>query len=98
KIGIIPHQGNVRAVQRGDERQAARRSHLAGQEGADRVGDGVMNVENVQGFSFKNFQHLYGEGKRVRGMVKKGIRDDGCLMEMDARGVGDEMDVVSTGS
>ena len=106
KTGIVSHQGNVRAVQRGDERQAPRRGHLPGQQAADGVGDSVMDVEDVQGFRFKNFQHLHGEGERVRGMVKEGIGDDGRLMEMDARvvwvhadgrSVGDEMDVVPAG-
>lgn len=65
-----------------------------------------MDVEDVQGFGLENFQHFYGEGEGVGGVIKEGIGNDGGLVEMDSRvvgvhadrrGVGDEVNVVPPG-
>ncbi len=93
-------------MERGDERQAARGGHGTGQHGADRMRDGVVDVEEVQGFGFEDFQHFGGEGQGVRRMVEERVRcyfdfvevDMGVVrVHADGRGVADEMDVVAAG-
>ena len=65
-----------------------------------------MDVEEVEGFGFENFEHFCGEGEGVGGVVEERVGDDFDFVEMDAgvvrihanwRGVADEMDVVAAG-
>ncbi len=58
------HNGDVRAVQRGDKRQLARldrrREHLPRQQRADRMRDRVMHVQNVEAVNLRDFSHARG--------------------------------------
>ena len=78
--------------------------HGAGKEGADGVGDGVVDMEKVEGFGFEDFNHFGGESESVGRVVKKGVRGDVDFVEVDmriveihadGRSVADEMDVVA---
>jgi hypothetical protein len=65
-----------------------------------------MDMEEVEGFGFEDFEHFGGEGEGVGRMVEERVGDDFDFVEMDARvigvhangrGVADEMDVVAAG-
>jgi hypothetical protein len=65
-----------------------------------------MDVEEVQGFGLKNFEHLGGESERVRRVIEKRVAGDFDLVKVDVRvvgihadrrGVADEMNVVTAG-
>jgi len=101
---IAADQGDVRTVKSGDERQAAWGSHGTGQQGADRMRNGVVDVKQVEGFGFKDFEHFGGEGQGVGWVIEKRVRGDFDFVEKNVwiakvhanrRGVADEMDVVA---
>src|SRR6266478_522902 len=103
---IAADESNVRAMESGDEREAARRGHGAREQGADGMRNGVVNVEQVERFGFEDFQHLCGEGEGVGRMVEERVGHDFDFVEMDVRivgvhadrrGVTDEMNVVAAG-
>ena len=101
---VAADQCDVRAVKRGDEGQTARGGHGAREHGADGVGNGVVDVEQIERFGLEDFEHFGGESKRVRRVIEKRIAGDFDLVKMDVRivgihadrrGVADEMDVVA---
>ena len=103
---VAADEGDVRAVQRGDEGQAARRGHGTREQGADGMGNGVVDVEQVERFGFEDFEHFCGKREGVGRMVEERVGGDFDFVEMDARvvgihadgrGVADEMDVVAAG-
>jgi len=57
---IAADEGDVRAVESGDEGKTARRGHRTREHGADGMGDGVMDVEQVERFGFEHFEHFCG--------------------------------------
>ena len=68
------------------------------------MGNGVVDMEKVEGLVFENFDHFGGESEGVRRVIEERIRRDFDFVEMDVgiveihpngRGVGDEMDVVA---
>ena len=92
----------------GDEGQADAfgGEHLAGQQGADGVGNGVVHVEQVELVELRNFSHAAGEGEVVRRVLEEGVVGDGDFVKEDAvlaageaEGllVGDEVDLVAAG-
>jgi len=77
---------------------------MESEQGADGMGNGVVDVEEVERFGFEDFEHFCGESESVRRMVEERIGDDFDFVEMDARivgvhadgrGVTDEMNVVA---
>src|ERR1700679_3419285 len=65
EVGAVEaYQGDVGAVEGGDEGQmtASGGQHLAGQKGADGVGDCVVDVEEIEGVKLGYFGHAGGEG------------------------------------
>jgi hypothetical protein len=103
---VAADESDVRAVESGDEWKSARGGHGARQHGANGMGNGVVNVEEVEGFGFENFEHFCGEGESIGWMVEERVGDHFDFVEMDAgivgihadgRGVADEMDVVAAG-
>src|SRR5713226_646177 len=103
---VAADEGDVGAVKSGDEREAPRGGHGACKQSAYGMGNGVVDVEEVEGFGFENFEHFCGEGEGVGRMVEERVGDDFDFVEMDARvvgvhadgrGVADEMDVVAAG-
>src|SRR5580704_14810094 len=70
------------------------------------MGNGVVNVEEVEGFGLEDFQHLGSQSQGVRRLVEKWVAGDFDLVKMDVRvvgihadgrGVADEVDVVAAG-
>lgn len=99
-------ESDVGAVKRGDEREAARGGHGAREQGADGMGDGVVDVEEVERFGLEDFEHLGGESERVGRVIEERVAGDFDFVEKDARvvgihadgrGVADEVDVVAAG-
>ena len=59
KAAIVADQRDIRAVQRGDKGQPARRSHGPRQYGADRMRNCVVHMQQVEPHGFRHFQHFY---------------------------------------
>ncbi len=114
EVGAVEaDEGDVGAVEGGDEGEAAAAGgdgfgleHLAGEEGGDGVGDGVVDVEEVEGVELGDLGHAGGEGEVVGGVLEEGVVGDLDLVEVDVGfaageaeglGVGDEVDVVAAG-
>ena len=104
KTSVVSDQGNVGAVQRGDERQRLRRRHHARQQGADGMGNRVMHVQQIEAFRLGHLHHFYGQGKRVRRMIEQRITRNFHFMELnslvgvrqpDGRSIADEVDFVA---
>src|SRR5262249_44662377 len=104
KAAVAADQCNVGAVQRGDEWQASRLSHGARKMRADRVRNGVVNVENVERLGLEDFDHFCGEGERVWRVIEERVGRDVDFVEENVRvggihanrrGVGDEVNVVA---
>ena len=92
----------------GDEGQpaAARGQHLAGQQSADRVGNGVVDMQQVKLMEFSNLGHARGQRQVVGRELEERIAGDGNLVVVDAvvasaepegLRVGDEMHFVAEG-
>ncbi len=103
---VAADQGDVRAVQRGDEGQAPRGGHGARQHGADGVGDGVVHVQQIERLGLEDLEHFCGERQGVGRVVEQRIGRHLHFVEMDVRvvgvhadgwGVADEVDVVAPG-
>ncbi len=103
---IATDESDVRPMKRGDEGETARGGHGTREHRADGMGNGVVDVEEVKGFGLEDFEHLGGEGERVRRVIEKRVAGDFDFMKMDVRvvgihadgrGVADEMDVVAAG-
>ena len=109
EIGAVEaDQGDVGAMERGDEREmdAAGGEHLFGEVGRDGVRNGVMDVEEVKAFPFGDLRHAGGEGKIVGRVLEERVVEELNLVEVDVgfaagetegRGRGDEVNVVATG-
>ena len=105
---IEADEGDVGAVERGDEGQAAAAGgeHLAREQGADGVRDGVVDVEQVELVELGDLSHARGQGQVVGGKLEERIIGDGDLViedavvaAVEAKGlrVGDEVDLVAEG-
>src|SRR6201984_2725034 len=101
---VATDQRDVRAVKCSNERQAARDGHRARKQGADRVRDGVVDVEQVQRFGFEYLEHFGGESQGVGRVVEERVGSDFDFVEENMRvvqvhadgwGVADEMNVVA---
>ncbi len=106
---VAADEGDIGAVEGGDEREAAGRSeHGTSEEGADRMRDGVMDVEEVEASVFGDLGHFGGEGEGVGRMIEERIgsnldfveEDASCgevsgITEANGDGVADEMDFVA---
>ena len=65
ELGIRTDAGDVRAMQGDKQLGCARAQDLAGQVGAQRVGNGVVNMEKVQAFRLRHFDHLGRQGQGI---------------------------------
>jgi hypothetical protein len=83
---------------------AAGGEHLAGEQGADGVRDGVVDVEEVERVELGDLGHAGGEGEVVGRVLEERVVRDRDLVEADvglaageAEGlrVGDEVDLVA---
>ena len=109
EVGAVEaHQGDVGTVEGGDEGDvhAAGGEHLAGEVRGDGVGDGVMDVQEVERVELGDFGHAGGEGEIVGRMLEERVVEDLDLVEVDvvlAAGEaerlrrGDEVDVMAAG-
>ena len=107
QIGAIEaDEGDVGAVQGSDEGEMAATDgeHLAGEQGADGVGYGVVDVEEIERVELGDLGHAGGESEVVGWVLEEGVVGDGDFMEVnvgltagetEGLGVGDEVDVVS---
>src|SRR5208283_2928197 len=106
ETAVVAHEGDVSAMKSGDERKTARSGHGTCQQGADGVGNGIVNVKEVKRFFLEDLEHFRGEGEGVRRMIEQRIGDYGGLVKMNVgiilihangRGIGNKMDVVPAG-
>src|SRR4029077_11594773 len=81
--------------------------HGPSQHGADRMWDGVMDVQQIQLLGLEDLKHFGGECQSVRRIVEEWVGSYLDFVEKDVRvvqvhadgrGVADEMDVVAAGS
>src|SRR5665213_2566674 len=103
---VEAYEGDVGAVEGSDEGKTASLcgEHLAGQQSADRMGNCVMDVEQIELIELGHLGHARGEGEIVRGELEKRIAGDGDLVIEDALfatveaewlRIGDEVDLVA---
>ena len=87
---VAADESDVGAVERGDEGEAARGGHGTGEERADGVGNGVVDVEEVERFGLEDFEHFGGERERIRADDRKAgswrlrLRGNGCAGRWDS--------------
>ncbi len=90
-------------MQRRNEWQPPGRRHGAGQQGADRVRNRVVYVQQVQIFRFGYLHHFYRKRERVGRVVEQGIARNLHFVEMNSvvgvgqayrRSVADEMNLM----
>src|SRR5881409_1785043 len=104
--GILPHERDVGAVQRGDELEVALRlEHLLGEPGRRGMRDGVMHVHQLELLAQRDLVLLDGQRERVGRVLEQRIVGGHDLVEGDAlgepapqperAGVRDEMDLVA---
>ena len=65
-------------------RRAARGEHLARQQGADRVGNGVVHVEQVEFVELGHLRHARGQRQIVGRELEERIAGDRDLVIKDA--------------
>jgi hypothetical protein len=101
---VVSDQGNVGAVQRGDEGQWVRRRHHAREQGVDGMGNRVMDMQQIEAFRLGHLHHFYGQGKRVGRVIEQWITRNLHFMKLnsfvgvrqsDWRRVADEVDFVA---
>ena len=91
--GVAADEGGVGAVEGGDDaRLLLRREHGAGEDGGGGVGDGVMDVENIEAMIAADFGHFDGERQGVIGVFEEAVVVDADGVEVDAGGVFGEAD------
>src|SRR5438874_6638975 len=104
---VAANECNVRAMQSGDEWETAGRSHGASEKRAYRMGNCIMDVEQIQRLGFEDFEHFGGESQGVRRMIEQRIGGDFNFVEENVRvvqvhadwwSVADEMDVMAASS
>ncbi len=80
--------------------------HVPGEQGADGVRDGVVDVQEIERVELGDLGHAGGESEIVGRVLEEGIVGDGHFVEVDVGlaageaeglGVGDEVDVVAAG-
>ena len=87
QIGAIgAYQGDVGPVQRGHKGKPATvaRQHLPGQHGADRMGNRIVNVQQIEVVIFRDLRHARRQGQRVRRKFKQRIVRDRDLVKMNS--------------
>ena len=102
---VEPHQGDIGTVQGGDKGQIpAFGQHLAGQQCAHRVGNGVVDVKQVELVIFGHFRHACGQGQIVGRVFEEGVIGDRHLVientffapgEPERLRIGDEVHLVA---
>jgi len=114
EVGAVEaDEGDVGSVEGGDDGKVAAAGgerlaldHLASEDGADGVRDGVVNVEEIERVELGDLGHAGGESEIVGRVLEKGIVRDGDFVEVDvglaageAKGLGrgDEVNVVTAG-
>ena len=103
--GVGAHQRDIRPVQRGDEGQAALRGqHLLRQQRGDGMGDGVVDVQQVEPVGLGHVGHARRQRQAVRRILEERVGGDLHFVVMNARntgveanrvGVADEVDFVA---
>src|SRR6266566_4224388 len=81
---VAADERDVRAMQRGNKREAARRSHRAREQRAHRMRNGIMHVEKVERFRLKDFEHFGGKRQRVGRMVKERVGNHLHFVKVEA--------------
>ena len=107
QVGVIePDEGDIGAVQGGDEGEAAilAEEHLAREIRGDGMRNRVVDVQQVQLVVGRDLSHAGGEGQVVGRVFEEGIIRDGDFVEGDvllaaaeAEGlrIGDEVDLMA---
>jgi hypothetical protein len=105
---VHAHQGDIRAMQRGDERQPAPgREHLLRQHGGNGMRNGIVYVQHVQTVGFAHFRHARRQRQAIRRILEQRVGGDfhfvivnprRARIQPDGIGVADEMHLVSAGS
>ncbi len=102
--GVVADQGDVGAVERGHHRQRPRRDDLARQDRRDRVGHGVVDVQQVEPLEAGDLGHLRGERERVGRVLEERVVRDHHLVEEEVgrdesearrQRVGEDVDLVA---
>src|ERR1035438_7328796 len=103
---VEPYESDVGAMESSDKGETAAPGceHLAGQQRADRMGDGVMDVEEIEIIEFGHLDHPGGKCEIVGRELEERIAGDGDLVIEDALfatvkaewlRIGDEVDLVA---
>src|SRR5690606_26245772 len=103
---VLPDERDVGAVQGGYDGDVAALAveDLAGEDGAGGVGDGVVDVEEVEALVPHDVHHLARQRDGVGGVLEERVRVDAALVDeqavrdvVEAEGevVGDEVDLVA---
>ena len=102
---ILSDQRDVGAVQRGDDGRVAGREHLAGEVGGDGMGNGVVDVEEIELVLAVDLGQTRREGDRVWHRLEHRIVQrthfvvEDALLGAQAKpmgpGTGDEVDLVA---
>src|ERR1700676_898151 len=58
EAAVAADERDVRPVERGDEREAARSGHGASEMRADRMRNGVVDMQKIESFGFEDFEHF----------------------------------------
>ncbi len=102
-----PYQGDVGTVQGGHKGQLpALGQHLAGKQRAHRVGNGVVDVKQVELVILGYLRHARGQGEIVGRVLEEGVIGNRHLVienalfaagEAEGARIGDEVDLVTAG-
>ena len=83
EVGAVEaDEGDIGAVEGGDEGQAdaAAGEHVAGEQRGDGVGDGVVDVEEIEGVELGDLGHAGGEGEVVGWVLEERVVGDRDLV------------------
>ncbi len=81
-VGVVAHQGDVRAVQRGDHLEWLWRQNLSRQHSRDRVGHRIVDVNQIEALMPSHFDDLCGERQGVGWKLEQRVvRDHDLVVE-----------------
>ncbi len=86
EVGVAAHERDVGAVQGGDDARGVEvllAADLPGQQRGGGVGDGVVDVDDVQLVLVRHFNELHGQGQRVVGVLEQFVFVELHLMEVN---------------